>query len=96
MTIINKKVVVSPKSRIEEDAVGKYAEFYLADIGEAVKEAVKEERERIIKLLDKGKEHDYEAIGMGSLDYHEKCAVDAYIEWLKALLTQKHKGKEVK
>src|SRR3989304_4037330 len=46
-------------------------------------QAIEEERERIKNLLDRGTDNDYEAIGMGMLDYHEKCAIDAYIAWLK-------------
>lgn len=58
--------------------------------GNAVKEIEKfihtllsQQIQELKDLLDKGKNNDYQAIGMGSLDYHEKCAIDGYIEWLK-------------
>jgi hypothetical protein len=55
--------------------------------------------EEAIELLEKGTRKDYEVLGMGSLDYHEKYAIDGYIEWLrlnlKKLISElKKKGKK--
>jgi hypothetical protein len=49
-----------------------------------IDQAKQEERESILKLLEITKSNDYHNIGIGSLDYHEKCAVDSYIESLKS------------
>jgi hypothetical protein len=48
----------------------------------------KETLEEVEKIIPKGKGNDYENLGMGSLDYHEKNAVDGYIEWLKAHISK--------
>lgn len=40
--------------------------------------------EEVRKLIEKSRGNDYHNIGMGELDYHEKCAIDAYVETLKS------------
>jgi len=62
---------------------GSRADFIFEWVEKVRTQAIEEERERIKNLLDRGTDNDYEAIGMGMLDYHEKCAIDAYIAWLK-------------
>ena len=44
--------------------------------------------EDLKKLIEKSRGNDYHNIGIGELDYHEKCAVDAYIETLKSRMSK--------
>ena len=44
--------------------------------------------EDLKKLIEKSRGSDYHNIGIGELDYHEKCAVDAYIETLKSRMSK--------
>ena len=72
---------------------GNHIYFYqlkdiIKDIEILIRYLLSRREKEMIETLDKGKNHDYEAIGMGSLDYHEKCAIDGYIEWLKAILKE--------
>lgn len=56
------------------------------------KQAKREERQRlieeVIELVETTIGNDYHNIGMGSLDYHEKSAIDAFIESFKFRLTK--------
>lgn len=40
-------------------------------------------RKEIEEMIEVSRGNDYHNMGMGELDYHEKSAVDAYIETLK-------------
>ena len=40
----------------------------------------------VIDRVGNSDDENYESLGMGSLDYHEKCAVDGLKEYLKANL----------
>ena len=44
--------------------------------------------ERILEIVEESRGNNYHNIGIGSLDYHEKSAVDAYVETLKSRLSQ--------
>lgn len=49
---------------------------------------LQQQKERIVKEIEKSRGNDYHNIGMGDLDYHEKNAVDAYITTLKHRLSK--------
>lgn len=53
-------------------------------------------RECVGEEIEKARGNDYQNMGMGSLDYHEKCAVDAYIETLKQRLTEAFRERGIK
>ena len=82
------------KSVIMFDAVGKYAEFYLDDLMALFSQALSDLSKEIEEAIEVSRGNDYHNIGMGSLDYHEKTAVDCYIETLKHRLHLAQKREE--
>ena len=61
----------------------------VANIFEEVLQKVLSQREaEVRKEIEESRGNNYHNIGIGSLDYHEKSAVDAYIETLKSRLSQ--------
>lgn len=57
-------------------------------LAEKITNALNQQKELLIKEIDskieEARGNDYANLGMGGLDYHEKNAVDAYVETLKS------------
>jgi hypothetical protein len=79
--IHNKSLLGMGNVHATGESVWSFIESHLTQVRE-------ETLEEVEKIIPKGKGNDYENLGMGSLDYHEKNAVDGYIEWLKAHISK--------
>ena len=65
-------------------------------LDQTIDTTIKQTLEEVRKVIKITIGNDYHNMGMGSLDYHEKCAVDAFIESFKSRLQQQTKlAKEI-
>lgn len=53
-------------------------------LSDCIDKVEKETIKKISSLIEKSRGNDYHNIGIGELDYHEKCAVDAYVITLQS------------
>ena len=98
-----KKTKVGWEREFDNDFLGEYGEIIDVWDGIEIKKFIRQiiaqelrglEME-IEEKIEKSRGNDYHNIGIGSLDYHEKCAVDAYIETLRHRLKLNQRLKEV-
>jgi len=55
-------------------------------------QALNKKDEEFVKMCEEILKTKFDDLGMGSLDYHEKCAIDAFKEYIKHRYINKIKG----
>ena len=59
---------------------------------ELIQQALNKKDEEFVKMCEEILKTKFDDLGMGSLDYHEKCAIDAFKEYIKHRYINKIKG----